>query len=78
MVPANCSDRRFQISSRTNSFAAVIHFGIAAGPSVALLDFYFKSSATYSAATVCGSKPMPRAFATPAPYAGSALAQLAI
>src|SRR5713101_10015400 len=36
-----------------------------------------RSERAYSAAIVCGLKSMPSAFATPAPYAGSALAQLA-
>jgi hypothetical protein len=32
-----------------------------------------ETSGAYSAAIVCGLKSMPSAFATPAPYAGSAL-----
>jgi hypothetical protein len=32
-----------------------------------------RSEPAYSAATICGVKSMPIAFATPAPYSGSAL-----
>src|SRR5229473_7476959 len=37
-----------------------------------------RSEQAYSAAIICDLKSMPSAFATPAPYAGSALAQLAM